>query len=247
MVGAPAAADAVARARRLPDLHVGLHLVLVDGTPVLAPAEIPDLVGPDGAFRAGLVGTSFRFFFRRDVQDQLAREIRAQFAAFRATGLALDHVNAHRHMHLHPTIGRLLVAIGREHGARAVRIPAEPVAVLRHAGASVGDLAVAALHAPFAAFLRRRVRAAGLVANDHLLGLAWTGALSEARLLRLLAALPPGVSELYGHPAASRPAPLVRAMPHYRQTEELAALVSPAVRARLAAAAVALVGYGELD
>jgi len=33
MVGGPAAADAVARARRLPDLRVGLHLVLVDGHP----------------------------------------------------------------------------------------------------------------------------------------------------------------------------------------------------------------------
>ena len=31
MVGADAAADAVERARRLPDLRVGLHLVLADG------------------------------------------------------------------------------------------------------------------------------------------------------------------------------------------------------------------------
>ena len=35
MVGGPAAADAVARARRLPNLRVGLHLVLVDGDPML--------------------------------------------------------------------------------------------------------------------------------------------------------------------------------------------------------------------
>jgi hypothetical protein len=139
-----------------------------------------------------------------------------------------------------------LVAIGREYGVRAVRVPAEPLAVLRHAGASLGDLAVAAFHAPLAAVLRRRVRKAGLVANDHLLGLAWSGAMSEARLLRLLAVLPAGVSELYGHPAASRPAALVRAMPHYRQIEELAALVSPAVRRCVAEAAVPLVGYGEV-
>jgi predicted glycoside hydrolase/deacetylase ChbG (UPF0249 family) len=31
MVGAPAAADAVRRARKLPHLRVGLHLVLADG------------------------------------------------------------------------------------------------------------------------------------------------------------------------------------------------------------------------
>lgn len=35
MVAAPATADAVARAKRIPSLRVGLHLVLVEGRPVL--------------------------------------------------------------------------------------------------------------------------------------------------------------------------------------------------------------------
>jgi hopanoid biosynthesis associated protein HpnK len=246
MVAAPAAADAVARARRLPQLHVGLHLALVDGRPMLPPEDIPDLVGPGGAFRGDLVRAGFRFFFSPAARDQLAREIRAQFDAFRATGLALDHVNAHRHMHLHPTIGGLMIEIGRDYGMRAVRIPAEPIAVLRRAGASRANRMFAALHAPFAALLRRRVRAAGLVANDRLLGLAWTGAMTEARLLRLLEGIQDGVSELYAHPAAARSAPLAAAMPRYRQTEELAALLSPAVRQRVAALGIPLGGYGDL-
>lgn len=149
-------------------------------------------------------------------------------------------------MHLHPTIGRLLVEIGRDYGMRAVRVPAEPLSVLRQAGATRADRMVAALHAPFAALLRRRVRAAGLASNDQLLGLAWTGAVTEARLLRLLDGIPDGVSELYAHPAAARPAPLVAAMPLYRQTEELEALVSPAVRRRVAALGIPLVGYVDL-
>ena len=44
MVGAPAAEDAIARARALPGLRVGLHLVLADGASVLPPRAIPDLV-----------------------------------------------------------------------------------------------------------------------------------------------------------------------------------------------------------
>ena len=44
MVGAPAAADAVQRARSLPSLKVGLHIVVVDGRPVLPPAELDALV-----------------------------------------------------------------------------------------------------------------------------------------------------------------------------------------------------------
>ena len=73
-----------------------------------------------------MVRLGLRFFFRPRVTAQLAAEIRAQFAAFAATGLPLDHVNAHKHLHLHPTVGRMMIDIGREYGLRAVRVPAEP-------------------------------------------------------------------------------------------------------------------------
>ncbi|MEE8285398.1 MAG: hopanoid biosynthesis-associated protein HpnK, partial [Gammaproteobacteria bacterium] len=109
MVGAPMADDAVARARRLPNLRVGLHVVVVRGRPVLTPERIPDLVDGDGRLDGNLVRAGFRYFFLPRVRRQLAAEIRAQFEAFQATGLALDHANAHNHMHLHPTVLRLIV------------------------------------------------------------------------------------------------------------------------------------------
>jgi hopanoid biosynthesis associated protein HpnK len=236
MVAAPAAADAVARAKRLERLRVGLHLVVASG---------PTMLGGNAASDA-LLGPSLQFAFSAAARAALAREIRAQFEAFRATGLTLDHANVHRHLHLHPTVARLMLEIGRDYGLTAVRIPHEPLAPLRQAGAGAGALAAAAFHAPFAALLRRRVHAAGLAANDHLLGLAWTGGMTEARVLRLIAALPEGVSELYFHPASARSAVLVRAMPAYQHVEELAALLSPAVRARIEAADIALMSYGDL-
>jgi hopanoid biosynthesis associated protein HpnK len=238
MVGAPAASDAVARARRLKRLGVGLHVVVVSGQPVLPREQVAPLLDARGVFGDDLARAGFRFAFDRAARTALAAEIRAQFEAFRATGLVLDHANAHRHMHLHPTVGRLLVDIGREYGLKAVRIPAEPLAPLHRASARLPDLATAALHAPFAALLRRRVRAAGLRANDHLLGLAWTGGMTEARVLRLLDALPRGVSELYLHPAAPPAAA--------GQADELAALVSPAVRRRIASSGIELIAYDAL-
>ena len=51
MVAAPAAADAVARARRLPGLRLGLHLVLVDGDSLLGHGRLPLVTGPDGRIR----------------------------------------------------------------------------------------------------------------------------------------------------------------------------------------------------
>src|SRR5262249_25034335 len=63
MVSAPAADDAVARARRLPFLRVGLHLVLVEGRPALPASEIPDLVAGDGTFRTDMARAGAAMFF----------------------------------------------------------------------------------------------------------------------------------------------------------------------------------------
>jgi hopanoid biosynthesis associated protein HpnK len=244
MVAAPAAADAVARARRLPGLRVGLHLVLVDGSPVLPPGEISGLVGADGRFDDNQVRAGLRYFFMPGVRRLLAAEIRAQFEAFRATGLALDHVNAHQHMHLHPTVARLMVEIGHDYGMRAVRLPAEPPEVLRRA--FPGERHRAPGWQPVISTLRRRLRRAGLATNDQVFGIAWSGAMVEERVLRLLPHLPPGVSEIYFHPATRTTPALAAAMPGYRHADELAALLSPDVRQRIAELGISLVGYGDL-
>ncbi len=104
MVAEPWCADAVARARRWPGLRIGLHVTLVEGRAVSAPSEIPDLLCPNGRLRADLARYGAAIFVSPRVKRQVEQEIRAQFEAFAATGLPLDHVNAHKHYHLHPTV-----------------------------------------------------------------------------------------------------------------------------------------------
>jgi hopanoid biosynthesis associated protein HpnK len=243
MVGGPAAADAVARAHRLPDLRVGLHLVLVDGCPVLPRREVPGLVRGDGEFDPNMARAAIRFFVLPRIRQELATEIRAQFEGFRATGLRLDHVNAHKHMHLHPTITRLIIEIGRDYGMRAVRVPSEPVHTLRRAFPR--ERYSTPLYQPWIERLRRRLQHAGLVVNDNIFGLAWSGAMTEERLLRLLPHLPDGVNEIYLHPATECTPALLGAMPGYRQQEEFAALLSPSLRSRIAELGIRLVSYTE--
>jgi chitin disaccharide deacetylase len=244
MIAAPEAADAVARARRLPGLRVGLHLVLVDGTPAAAPAALGSLLRRDGRFDDNLLRAGLRWFFCPGMRRRLAAEIAAQFAAFRATGLVLDHVNAHKHMHVHPTVARLIVEIGRDYGLGAVRLPYEPPRVLGRA--FPGEHHAVPMFRPAVAALRRRLRRAGLASNDQLFGLAWSGTMTEARLLGLLPHLPPGTSEIYCHPATRASRDLVAAMPGYRHVDELGALLSARVRGRIAELGISLGGYGNL-
>ena len=244
MVGGKAAADAIARAHRLPKLRVGLHLNLTEGRPVLPEMKIPQLLRGNGEFDRNLARAGFQFFAFPSARRQLAAEIRAQFAAFHATGLALDHVNAHEHMHLHPCVARLIIEIGRDFGMTAVRVPSEPVAVLRQAFPE--ERYWTPLYRPWAVALQRRLRRAGLRTNDHLFGLAWSGAMVEDRILGLIPHLPDGVSEIYFHPAARRTPLVGAAVPSYRHQDELAALLSPLVRDRIAESGIKLISYSDL-
>ena len=123
MVGAPAATRAVELARRLPRLAVGLHLALVDAAPVLPPSAVPDLVDKHGRFRANMAFAGATIFFLPHVRKQMEAEVRAQFEAYRATGLALDHVNAHKHFHMHPSILSTILEMAKEFGVPAVALP----------------------------------------------------------------------------------------------------------------------------
>src|ERR1700691_693564 len=79
MVAAPAAADAIRRARKLPQLRVGLHLVLADGRATLAPGLIPSLAASSGHMNSRMFVNGVRFFASPEIRRQLEAEIHAQF------------------------------------------------------------------------------------------------------------------------------------------------------------------------
>ena len=229
MVAGEAAADAVARARRLPTLGVGLHVVLADGRPVLPAAQLPALVGPDGRF-AGMIRTAFAIALWPPARTQMRAEVAAQFAAFAKTGLALDHVNAHKHFHLHPMITSAILDAGRGIGIGAMRVPVEPG----------GKGLAAALMRWWAGRLRARLRRRGIATNDQVAGLAVTGQFDTNAMTDAIAGVADGVTELYCHPATQDV--WSGCAPGYRYRAELAALIAPQVRAALVESTV---GHGD--
>ncbi len=142
----------------------------------------------------------------RAARAELRAEIDAQVAQFAETGLTPDHINAHKHYHLHPMIFALAA---RAPGFPAMRIPYE-----------VGGSAIQNL---WCRVLRRH----GLPAPDRVVGLRWSGAFTADRVLQALAMLPPGVTEFYFHPATRNDVP--GGAQGYRYTDELAALADPRV------------------
>ncbi|HSS45860.1 MAG TPA: hopanoid biosynthesis-associated protein HpnK [Burkholderiales bacterium] len=248
MVGAAAARDAVERAKRLPSLKVGLHVVLVRGRPLLPPDLVPDLVDAQGNFSSQLARASVNFFFRSKVRRQLEAEIRAQYEAFRATGLVLDHVNAHNHMHLHPTVLGLILKIGQGYGAHAVRLPNEPFIYSWRAARNAFTLRLAnsLLLKPWLTLMRWRLNKAGVACNEYMFGMSDSGQMNEQRVLGLLAHLPHGVSEMYFHPALEAWDSVDPGMAHYDHQAEFQALVSPAVARAVRQHQIEKISFGDL-
>jgi hopanoid biosynthesis associated protein HpnK len=246
MVTAPAAADAIARAKRLPGLAVGLHLVLVQGVPALAQEDAAPLVGRNGESpaQAGL-----HYFFNPSARRALGAEIRAQFEAFRRTGLALDHVDGHTHLHIHPTIFALLLEIGRDYGMKAMRVPYEnPAASARAAGkGKLSRTAISAAFSPWAKTMRARLDRAGVASNDAQFGFHDTGAMTEDLVLRQLENVEPDrVTEFYFHPATRKSEILKEQMPTYRNVEEFEALGSPRLREAMRRLGITPVAFRDL-
>ena len=135
-------------------------MVLIDGEPVSRPQDLPALVDGAGRFRTDMARTSFRIFFDRAARRQLEREVAAQFEAFAASGLPLDHVDCHKHWHLHPTIADIVMAVGRGYGLNALRVPDEPMDLIRrieHRSASLQSVVTAAAATRLRAQVRRQI------------------------------------------------------------------------------------------
>lgn len=204
-------------------LGVGAHLALVgEDPPLLAAREIPTLVDRHGAF-----SPSWRQLLpkvtagRVDLAD-VRRELTAQLEAIQGAGLRVTHVDTHQHVHLWPSLGKVVLDVAAGAGISAVRI-------IRSTSRSPVGATVRGLGVRFA----RRATAAGFRWPAAATGLDEAGRLAGVRLVEAidrLGATGAASAELATHPGEPDDADLDRYRWGYRWAEELEALCSPAAR-----------------
>ncbi len=236
MVNEPGFVEAVSLARENPRLGVGLHLTLLCGHSALAREQIPGLVNRQQHFTNNPAAAGFRYFFQGKLRKQLRDEIHAQFKRFRDTGLPLDHVNGHLHMHLHPTVFRILMADLEQLGIARMRLTRDPFRLNMRLAS--GHLFYRALHVAIfhplsrgarPAFERRSIRHTRAV-----FGLLQNARVDEEYVLQLLDHLPQGDSELYSHPSLDE------------FKHEFDALISARVREQVKEKGIQLIRYQDL-
>ncbi|MGB8369772.1 MAG: hopanoid biosynthesis-associated protein HpnK [Limisphaerales bacterium] len=236
MVNEPGLEEAVALAKQNPKLGVGLHLSLLCGHSTLPPEKIPGLANPRGEFSNNPVSVGFRYFFNRSLREPLRAEIRAQFEKFRATGLSLDHVNGHLHLHLHPTMFRILMEDAEKLGIRRMRLTRDCFwrSTRMARGRWFYRVVHALIHDRLSKRAREPLRQRGIRHAQITFGLLQDSHVDEAYVLKLLPELPPGDSELYSHPSLDE------------FKHEFDALVSPRVKELVKKLGIELIRYQDL-
>ena len=228
--------EAVKLAKENPKLGVGLHLTLLMGHSALSAEKIPGLVNARGEFSNSPVGVGMDYFFKRNLREQLRAEIHAQFEKFHATGLALDHVNGHLHLHLHPVIFKILMEDAEQLGIRHLRLTRDCLARSRRI--SRDHFLYKISHTAIFEFLSRRARKTltqkKIRHAQITFGLLQNARVDEDYILKLLPELPPGDSELYSHPSLGE------------FKHEFDALVSPRVKEQIKKLGIELIRYQDL-
>lgn len=241
LVGGAAFDEAVELAHQHPGLQVGLHLTLLQGRSVLQHSGFPSLTDREGNFPNDPLLAGLRMFFLKSLHRQLRDEIEAQLEKFVATGLPLSHLDGHLNIHMHPTVVAILCPLLPKYGVTTFRLSRERFgAELRLAtGRLAGKAVDAFIFKRLAAHCRPELQLRRIGFATEVKGLLNSGRMTEAYLLKTLESLPPGLTELYLHPSlVDNPQ-----LPGYRQTDELAALLSRKVADRIGALGIILCNY----
>ena len=181
---------------------MGCHIVLVDGEPVLPPAQLGTLADPNtGRLQPTLGGFLKRLLSGRIRGAEIEAEAAAQIASLQGRGVRLTHVDTHKHTHMFPAVLRPLLRAARAAGIRAVRNPFElGWSVRATPGAPWLRRTEVTLLRRLEPAFRRIVAEEGFVTTDGAIGVLATGTLDAATVSSLLRALPAGTWELVTHP-----------------------------------------------
>ena len=254
MANGPAFEQAATLAKTAPGLSVGCHVVLIDGQPLLPAGQIRSLASNRSHhFRDDLKAFAARALTGQIHGDEVAAEAAAQIRKVQAAGVAVSHLDTHKHTHLFPKILRPLLRAAAQCGVRALRNPFGPRLPLRSSDLfSRPNLwtRYAELHVlnRFAAKFRATVDHEGFSTPNGTLGIEVTGALDENLFRAIARNIPEGTWEFVCHPGYNDAAlqDVKTRLRESRETE-LRVLTTPGARELLSQEGIELISYRSLS
>ncbi len=252
MANGAAFVDAVTLAKSAPELGVGVHLNLTQGASISAPNTVASLVDKNNKmFRQPAVLWGDIALGRLDLSE-VERELSSQIEFVRDAGIAITHLDGHKHIHMLPAIHRIILRLASKYGIPAVRTaveyPLELAPLLRQNRQNAPRIFMQYIQSRTLARLAvgssARLKQAGVQTPAFFFGITQTGFLKAEELSMILKSIPEGTSELMCHPGQSDPT-LERDLTRLREERqrELDALASPEIIQLISQLGIQLCSY----
>jgi hopanoid biosynthesis associated protein HpnK len=251
MANGPAFAEAVELAKGTPRLSIGCHVLLTDGRPLLTAEQLPSITA-DTNFRDGMISFAVRAIAGGMKADEITAEATAQIRKIQSAGIAVSHIDSHKHTHLFPKILRPILRAAAACGVHAVRNPFGPRLPLRSSQLLARPglwtrYAEIRVLGGFAGAFRSAVDREGFSTPDGTLGILVTGSLDENLFRAISRSIPEGTWEFVCHPGYND-ADLHNSKTRLRESREteLRVLTLPAAREVLLHEGIQLISYRDL-
>ncbi|HEY2456481.1 MAG TPA: ChbG/HpnK family deacetylase [Candidatus Acidoferrum sp.] len=245
--------SAVTAARKNPELGIGVHLNLSDGTPKAPADKVRGLLNKDGRFEGGPENLLLRIASRSLPLDEVEREWSAQIQTIVDAGIEPTHLDGHKHVQMLPGLFEIALKLAKKHKIRAIRVAHEEsklrtalssgdnqnTGVLLKQGVQARGLKLLAHDA------KEMAERVGIATADYFCGIAQTGVLTRAGVEKLLTSLPDGTTEVMCHPGYADE-DLRKSDTRLQESRktELTILTDPGVRKLVATLGIRLINYG---
>ena len=233
MMNLPTTADDIAIAmKETPDLGMGVHLVLTMGQPISMPEAVPSIVDENGNF---FNYTPFLEHRSGLHIEEVKKEWRAQIEAYiRASGKQPTHLDSHHHSsYFSPALFRAMLELAQEYGC-PIRYPLLP------ADDDSLEYAETTKHASelLQEFNPRR--------PDVFFVDFYDKTATQEELLRIIANVPEGTSEIMCHPGHVDEAFAKESTYNFQRERELSILTDPSIKEAIQSNGIELITFADL-
>jgi predicted glycoside hydrolase/deacetylase ChbG (UPF0249 family) len=182
-----------------PTASFGIHINLSEGKPVAS--NLRHLIGDDGNFlKKAVAHRRLMESGNRELGKEISEEISAQVERLLETGIRVDHLDGHQHVHVFPAVFPIALKIARHYKIPWIRIPEESAHFSSPEGIPDGLRQEVQFFSRIAKKARLQVKGEAVKIPDHFRGLDLKGRFSFPVLSDLLRKLSPGLTELMVHP-----------------------------------------------
>ncbi len=217
---------AVLLSKQNKDLKIGVHLTLVEESPISQPDKIKSLIGSNEKFLINCKAFLNRYVLRKIHLNEVYIEWESQIQKVLNSGIGINHIDSHQHLHMLPGLFNNAIDLAYKYKINKIRMFHHDIIRIRN----FKELVLTFL----SDINKRKIQYSGITFSDNFWGLKHSGNIDENNILKLLDNIEHGTTEMMCHPGYADNEYYQKYNNwEYKPEKELKALISERVKERI--------------